>query len=258
MAALALLQASPIPYCGPPPTPASLAGRWNLDPVLIAALILIAGWYLASSAREAPWRRAAFAAGWLAAAGALISPLCALGVALFSARVGQHMLLTALAAPLVALGRPDRLLGRSAGAPVLAAGGFAAALWYWHAPGPYAATFGSALVYWTMHVTTFATALWLWTALISGASERLAGCAAAILITTLQMGLLGALITFAAAPLYLPQLLTTAAFGLTPLEDQQLGGVLMWVPAGLIFIGGLCLAFAEAMRRAETRAGLAR
>ena len=242
------------PYCGAPPTPATLAARWNLDPVLIACLLLLAGAYLVRTRRSLPlWRRGMFMAGWLLASLALVSPLCALSVALFSARVGQHMVLTTLAAPLVALGWPDRVVGRRAGAPVMAAGAYAAALWYWHAPSPYAATFESTLVYWTMHLTTLAAALWLWTALINEAGDRLAACAGAILLTTVQMGLLGALITFARTPLYWPHAFTTSAFGLSALEDQELGGVLMWVPAGLIFVVGLCLAFGAAMRRAEAR-----
>ena len=256
MAVLSFVAAGRVltPYCGAPPTPANLAARWNLDPVLITCLFLLAGAYLVGARRSLPlWRRGAFMAGWLLASLALVSPLCALSVALFSARVGQHMVLTTLAAPLLALGAPDRVLGRRAGASVMAAGAYAAALWYWHAPGPYATTFESVIVYWTMHLTTIAAAVWLWTALINEAGERLAACAGAILLTTVQMGLLGALITFARAPLYWPHAFTTTPFGLSPLEDQQLGGVLMWVPAGLIFVVGLCLAFGEAMRRAEAR-----
>ncbi|MGH7025698.1 MAG: cytochrome c oxidase assembly protein, partial [Caulobacteraceae bacterium] len=213
-------------------------------------------------------RRAAFHCGWILEALALISPLCPLSVSLFSARIGQHMILTTIAAPLIALGAPDRTLAAGwarlraeappsqtvAASPVLAAAAFAAALWIWHAPGPYAATFQSDIVYWAMHITTFGSALWLWTALLNGPGERLPGAVAAIFLTTGQMGLLGAIITFAGSPLYWPHAFTTAAWGLTPLQDQQLGGVIMWVPAGILFVAGLSFAFFEAMRRSETRA----
>ncbi|MGH7023319.1 MAG: hypothetical protein ACREEB_06965, partial [Caulobacteraceae bacterium] len=68
------------PYCGAPPTPAELAGRWNLDPFLIVCLILLAALYAAcvptSGPRLPAWRRAAFHCGWILAALALISPLC--------------------------------------------------------------------------------------------------------------------------------------------------------------------------------------
>lgn len=250
------------PYCGSPPTPASLLHRWNLDPVLIAVLALGAAAYAWSAARRggpAPWRRACFYAGWAVGSLALVSPLCPLSVSLFSARVGQHMILTSVAAPLVALGRPLSLirprLDRWAAEHALpAAAAFALCLWTWHMPGPYLATFQSDTVYWLMHVTTIAAAFWLWSALLDGEPERLAAFAAASALTTGQMGLLGAVITFAGHPLYVPHLFTTQAWGLTPMADQQLGGAVMWVPAGVILAGALAFAFTEAMRRAETRA----
>jgi putative membrane protein len=52
-----------------------------------------------------------------------------------------------------------------------------------------------------------------------------------------QMGLLGALLTFAARPLYAPHLASTAAWGFSPLEDQQLAGLVMWAPAAGIYLG---------------------
>lgn len=256
------------PYCGSAVGPADLTGRWNLDPVLIVFLAALICLYAVMSGGEAArppaWRRLGFHAGWLTAVTALLSPLCALSVSLFSARVGQHMLLTLVAAPLIALGRPDLVAGRwlapfrsrpasdsgAAPGPVLAALSFAAALWLWHTPRAYAATFESDLAYWAMHLSLFGSALWLWTALLN--PRRLPASLAAVFLTTGQMGLLGAIITFSAQPIYWPHAYTTAAWGLTPLADQQLGGVIMWVPAGVLFIIGLAAAFAEAMRRSET------
>jgi Cytochrome c oxidase caa3 assembly factor (Caa3_CtaG) len=96
-----------IPYCGPPPSPASLLVSWNLDPVLIAGLVAFAGLYIIGGARlDRSGRglrlseKAAFHTGWLMAALALLSPLCPLSVSLFAARVGQHMVLALVAAPL--------------------------------------------------------------------------------------------------------------------------------------------------------------
>jgi cytochrome c oxidase assembly factor CtaG len=60
----------------------------------------------------------------------------------------------------------------------------------------------------------------------------------ASLVSTVQMGLLGALITLAPRPLYAPHLLTTDAWGLAPLEDQQLGGLVMWIPGGVAYVVG--------------------
>lgn len=234
--------------------------RWNLDPVLIAALVACLAAYLVS-ARVPPWRKAAFAGGWTLGALALVSPLCALSVSLFSARVFQHMWLASVAAPLIALGRPWAALqplggrqGEGSARPVLAAAVFAAVLWFWHAPAAYTATFESSAVYWTMHVTNFAAALWLWRGLLDGRGEALGPFALATLLTTGQMGLLGALITFADRPLYPPHFATTYAWGLTPLADQQLGGVVMWVPAGVLLAAGFAFAFLQTLRRAEAHA----
>lgn len=266
------------PYCGAPPDPANLLSRWNLDPILITVLAaVVIAYALLLEIRPlrrlivAPWRRICFYGGWTFGAVALISPLCPLSVSLFSARVGQHMILEMIVAPLIALGQPGVFVAawrgsmeagwpmrQPARAALIASSAFAVTLWYWHAPGPYAATFESAAIYWLMHATAFGTALWLWVALLDAARDRLGEFLAASLVTTLQMGFLGAVITFAARPLYAVHLLTTEAWGLSPLQDQQLGGIIMWVPAGVVLLIAILAAMAGAMRRsgvpAPTRA----
>jgi putative membrane protein len=227
------------PYCGTPPIPGGVA--WNLDPVLVALLLalLAASWPLARS-------RAALLAGWAVLAGLLVSPLCNLSVALFSARVAQHLGLLALAAPLLALALP---LGRMRPAVLAAsAGAFAAALWAWHLPGPYALTFRSDLAYWAMQASLLGTAIWLWQGLLRGAAARPDAALLAGLATAAQMGGLGALLTFAPRPLFVPHGLSTLPWGLTPLEDQQLGGLLMWVPGGVLFALVALPALAQALR----------
>src|SRR5436309_6637738 len=98
-----------IPYCGAPPVPGDL--HWNLDPVLISLLIaLAAAYFLAARSHSSPTQRGFFVIGLVIASLALISPLCNLSVALFSARVAQHMILTLIAAPLVVAGRPERAI----------------------------------------------------------------------------------------------------------------------------------------------------
>ena len=250
-----------------------LFSRWNFDPILMAALIAFVAGYAILTERGpwrrivvAPWRRGCFYGGWALGAAALISPLCALSVSLFSARVGQHMVLEMIVAPLIALGRPPVFAAawrrRDEGAPIAprahgalaASGAFAATLWVWHAPGPYAATFGSDAIYWLMHASAFGTALWLWVAMLGASRQRMGDFLAAALVTTLQMGFLGALITFAVDPLYRVHGLTTAAWGLTPEQDQQLGGVIMWIPAGAVILVAIVAATALAMRRSGARA----
>ena len=246
------------PYCGAPPAPADLLHRWNLDPVLLAALAIVAAGYMVLARRSSieGWRRTAFGAGWGLTSLALICPICPLSVALFSARVSQHMVLVSVAAPLVALGWPVRETSPSASRwrPILAAGAFAAMLWVWHSPAPYTATFQSTFIYWLMHLTTFGSALILWRTILGAWGRSLEGVSAAVVITVLQMGVLGAVITFAARPLYAPHLYTTLSWGLSPLEDQQLGGVIMWVPAGVLLAAALAAGFFETLSRAEARA----
>jgi putative membrane protein len=227
---------APLPYCGAPPAPADLAGRWNLDPLLIAAMLAVLGLYLIQARRGgiARARSASFCGGWLIALIALTSPLCALSVALFSARIGQHMVLTLVAAPLAAMGLAPFSLGRRRLSPLAAAMAYMLLLWLWHAPAPYAATFASPAVYWAMHLSLVGSAVWLWRALLDGAPSAARLGAAALSMT--QMGFLGAILTLAPRPLYAPHLLTPYAWGLTPLQDQQLGGALMWAPGGLAFL----------------------
>lgn len=206
-------------YCGPAPAPADLWLRWNLDPVLLAALALLAAW----AGRSRPG-----AAALVVLALALVSPLCALSSALFSARVLHHVLLVAVAAPLLALARPAKA-PQGVGLPFLAA---TAALWLWHAPAPYDAALANKALYALMQVTLLGTATLFWRAAFS----RPGGSGAPwVLLAYMAMGLLGALLTFAPDPLYAAHATAPLLWDLTPLADQQLGGLLMWVPAGLPF-----------------------
>src|SRR4051812_39027576 len=91
-------------YCGSPPAPGG--ATWNFDPILIAALMALSVAHLASIRHLPSWRVTSAAAGWLVLSLALISPLCNLSVALFSARVAQHMIIVLIAAPLIALALP--------------------------------------------------------------------------------------------------------------------------------------------------------
>jgi putative membrane protein len=83
--------------------------------------------------------------------------------------------------------------------------------------------------------------------------RRLGDAVAASALTSLQMGLLGAILTFADRPLYTPHLLTTQAWGLTPLADQQLAGVIMWIPAGVILAIAVVAGFDLALKEADLR-----
>jgi putative membrane protein len=104
-----------------------------------------------------------------------------------------------------------------------------------------------------MHVSMFAAALWLWSCLLASSSmepaaRAFAGPLFAGIASAIQMGLLGALITLAPRPFYAPHFLTTDAWGLTPLQDQQLGGAIMWVVGCSVFFAVALVGIAGALR----------
>ncbi|MGF7147319.1 putative membrane protein [Sphingomonas zeicaulis] len=221
------MKSDPTPYCGSAPLPAELITRWNLDPVLliglVAAAILI---------RRLPGKteRAAAMIALALCALSFVSPLCAMTSALFSARVAHHLILITVVAPMLA--------GAVRPAGSLAGWTFAHALilWGWHAPAFYGAALSNDILFWLMQASLLGSAIGFWAGL-----RRATPPAAIIALaaTMAQMGLLGALITFAAAPLYAPHWLTTAAWGLSPLDDQRLAGLLMWIPGSLAYLGAL-------------------
>ncbi len=235
------------PYCGAPPSPGGVA--WNPDPLLLSVLLL--GLLLARRATRPGGDKRWLLAGAATLALLLVSPLCNLSVALFSGRVAQHVLLLTVAAPMLAMAAPARRPVRVRHL-ALAAGAFAVVLWLWHLPAPYALTFRSDLAYWAMQGSLLAAAAWLWQGLLRGAAQRPDAALLAGVATAAQMGALGALLTFAPRPLFAPHALTTMPWGLTPLEDQQLGGLLMWVPGGLAFALVALPALAHALRAAPS------
>ncbi|MDO9609779.1 MAG: cytochrome c oxidase assembly protein [Brevundimonas sp.] len=206
-------------YCGPAPFPGELAASWNLDPVLLAALFA-----LTLILR----RDRVGLAGVAVLAIAFVSPLCALSAALFSARVVHHVLLIAVAAPLLALAVPARRPGGIV-IPFVAS---TAVLWAWHIPAAYDAALTNIPLYWVMQISLLGSAVLFWRAVLVGERspvDRLGFVIAAFA----QMGLLGALLTFAPTSLYATHSFAPLAWGMTPLEDQALGGLIMWVPAGI-------------------------
>ena len=218
-----------IAYCGPAALPTNVWLRWNIDPLLIGGLVVLA--FCVVRRRPADSR-----AGWAAIALlalVFVSPLCALSSALFSARVLHHVLLIAAVAPLLARAFPLPLLPSPSLALLVALN--AVVLWLWHAPAPYAWALASVPIYWLMQITLLVAAWLLWRAVLSPTAQT--GAALVALATTVgQMGLLGALLVFAPRPMYWPHFESTAAWGLTPLVDQHLAGLLMWVPAMLPYL----------------------
>lgn len=191
--------------------------------MLLAFLVaaLMGGALLLSFARE---EKLAWAAGFAALFVAFISPLCALSSGLFAARSLHHLLVVALAAPLIGYavaGRGNRMpLGLLAGAHILI-------FWAWHIPSLYAEALSNDLIYWSMQTLLLGSGVMFWSALYS--ARHPAAQLGALLAAVIQMGLLGAIITFAPRPMYEPHHATTLLYGISPLEDQQLAGLIMWV-----------------------------
>lgn len=224
-----------VPYCGPAPGPEDWLGRWNLDPVLCLALGLagIAVWRMAvGHDLQARPRRRALRWAWALVLLLYVSPLCALSSAFFTARVAHHLALLFVVAPLLAFGAGPWLARMPA--PLWPAT-FVAALtfWTWHAPAPYAAALSSEAVYALMQLTLLASATAFW---LAARRAEPALALTAILASTVQMGLLGALITFAAQPLYAPHVGSALSWGVSPLADQQVAGLLMWAPGSLGYL----------------------
>nr|WP_246849218.1 cytochrome c oxidase assembly protein [Rubellimicrobium arenae] len=163
---------------------------------------------------------------------AFVSPLCALSAALFSARVVHHVLLVAVAAPLIAMAWPAR---RSTGSGMAGFLASSAILWAWHLPAAYDLALSNVAAYWAMQGTLLVSATAFWRAALD--PRRAAGSALVLILGGyMQMALLGALLTFAPEALYAIHAVAPLDWGFTPLADQQLGGLLMWVPAGLPFV----------------------
>ena len=231
------------PYCGPAPDPADVLGRWNGDPLLLAGLGLLAalGLLMMRRHRGDP----AFLGAVAVLAITFVSPLCALSSALFTARTVHHLLLLLAAAPLLAMSLPQLKAPRL----VLATAVQALIFWAWHAPDLYAQALSNDLVYWVMQVSILGSAVWFWAAVrASNAAAAVAGLLAAMLL----MGLLGALIVFAGEPLYAPHFASTLAWGMTPLEDQQAAGLIMWAPAAAAYLLVALWRIAGLFRGAET------
>lgn len=228
-----------IPYCGAAPAPGEWLLRWNLDPLLL--LVLGAAALLGRIANN-PIR---FWAAWGILFLLFVSPLCALSSALFSVRVAHHALLITAVAPLLAgafaVPRPWGGISAWAAAHIVI-------LWMWHAPPLYALALASDAAFWLMQLSLLGSGIAFWLA-VRRAPELVS--VGALLIGMMQMGLLGALITFAGVPLYTPHLLTTAAWGFSPLEDQQLAGLIMWAPAALAYLGAALFLLGRALARAE-------
>lgn len=253
---------------------------WSFAPGLIFPLALTAAlyaWGRRARFSATKLQAACFWSGWAVLTLALISPLHEMSEALFSAHMVQHELLMLIAAPLLVISQPlvvflhampfewRRTAGRWSKTPVIQSLWrgvtkplnawliHAVALWVWHLPPLFEATLTSDWIHVLQHLSFFLSALLFWWALFYGRSRHAYGTGVLYIFTTgIHTGILGALLTLSARPWYPAYQNSTAAWGLTPLGDQQLGGVIMWVPASLVYLAAGLVLFAAWLRNSDT------
>ena len=248
------------------------AEPWVLFLLALSLLLYVLGlrrlWPRSRQSRGLLARQAAgFGGGWLALGLALASPLDSAGSFSFAAHMVQHEFLMIVAAPMLVLGRPlgiwvwslpaawRRRTGSATRNPAVSAAWDAltrplnawllhfAALWMWHVPATFQAGLASNGVHALQHASFLFSALLFWWAVLRRQGTHGRGAAIVYLFTTMMhTGALGAMFTMSESIWYPYYGSKAQAFGLTPLEDQQLGGLIMWIPGGLAYVAaGLVL-----------------
>jgi putative membrane protein len=269
---------------GQPPVPHDLWSAWNLQPVLLAGLLL-AGWAYRRGRTGGPrrpvdtLRARCFTLALVALGLALLSPLDALSSALASAHMVQHLLLLLVAAPLLALSAPSSAILRGSPLAVRRASGrwrrrlglthgnlavlrhpaavwllSVGVIWFWHAAAPYDAALDNRFLHLLEHASFLVTAVLFWHVVIGvRGAARVSGGLGVLLVFAMAMQsvFLSVLLTFAGTPWYSGYATTTAPWGLDPLADQQLAGAIMWIPAGGIYLAAALVLLVSWIRATE-------
>ena len=233
-----------------PALPGTWMSAWSLAPALVLPLL---AWLVAALRRPSSRGvasavlptvagRPLWIAGWCLLVVALVSPLCRLAATLVSGHMAQLLVLSVAAPLLLAIGgsapacRDARPSGTGLATATLA---YAAVLWLRHLPAVYDAALTLPWVHVAVVVLVVAGSLWFWQTILQAGRVGAGGTGRALLAlvaTTGHTGLLGALLTFAPTPFYPLQAGGATGWGLSPLEDQQLAGMLMWVPGSLAYL----------------------
>ena len=258
------------------------ATGWNLDPVVIGGLVVAgvvyaAGWgRVVRSRSAATWnmRALCFGGGLFFLWVALVSPVDAMGHQIFAMHMTQHLILILAAAPLLAASAPlfvsglvlpravsrvgrqvrDGRVGPALSHPLVILGLHVGAIWAWHLPVLYESALRSDVMHALEHASFLGTGVAFWWVLLRR-RPRLSGGQAVLYLFAggIQSAALGALLTFASTPLYEVHT-ETAVWGLTPLEDQQIAGAVMWVPSGIVYVLVAAVFFVRWLRSVQ-RAG---
>jgi cytochrome c oxidase assembly factor CtaG len=249
---------------------AATSSAWTWEPGIAVPLVLTAVLYTRGvralwshgrqrgvSARET----GAFALGLVVLMVALLSPLHEASEQIFSAHMIQHELLMVVAAPLLVVGRPAivmlwsvpvatrQAIGRAVRQPAfknpwkLVSRPFdawmihAVAIWCWHIPSLFQATLHSEAIHALQHLSFVASALLFWYAVIHPRRRAALGMSILYLFTTaVHTAVLGALMTFSRSPWYPDYALSAVRWGMSPAQDQQVAGLMMWIPASIAYL----------------------
>jgi len=267
------------------------SATWTFDPGILLAVGIPALLYArgrihlarAGHCGAAHWKTVCFGLGIVALALAFLSPLERLDGVSFAAHMLQHLLIVVVAAPLLVLGDPmapvlwglpaqerhgvgrllragafPRQLLDSATRPLIAGSPFLLIFGFWHMPRLYDLAQGRTLLNDLEHLSFFATALLFWWPVIHSYRRRRLGTLVAVpclLAAIFEGTLIGALLTFAGEPLYATYRVSSGIFGMTPLEDQQLAGLLMWVPSGLVYLAAILRLVAQMLHEDQIPRG---
>ncbi|MGH7657075.1 MAG: cytochrome c oxidase assembly protein [Gemmatimonadales bacterium] len=260
---------------GPVIGPDGVWSAWSGNTLVMVALVITGVAYAVGLRRM--WARShpgggvsrgcavAFAGGLGALAFALLSPVDSLGEFLLSAHMIQHLILILIAAPLIVAGMPATALLWSLPAGARRAAGqwwnhsrvvrpgvraclHPAVIWFlaagtlltWHLPALYQAALGNSAVHAVEHLSFVATSIGFWWVVLQPSGHRRLPLGEAIpfvIAAGIVHAMLGALLTFSAFAWYPAQSRAASLWGLTPLEDQQLAGLIMWIPAAMVYLG---------------------
>ena len=253
--------------------------QWNLEPSIIIGTVLITGLYLYAIGplrkRRFPdepiitGQTIAFLSGMLIMFLALVSPLDELGDSyLFSAHMVQHLCLTIIGPPLLLLGTPEWMVkpalsnkvifqvAKVLTYPVVAFALFNVDFWLWHAPPLYNATLENQNIHILEHLTFIIFGLCYWWPIFSPSKDlpRLSfgGQILYLFLSSMPSVLLGAGLTFS-SPLYAPYIVAPRIWGISAATDQQLGGLIMWVPVSIFYIVIMSVLFIRWMLQQEAK-----
>jgi putative membrane protein len=251
-----------------PPEPAALIGVLVVGALYARGIFIL--WQRAGREHGLQRRQAlCYGGGLLTIVVALESPLDRFSADLFAIHMVQHLLLIVVAGPLLVLGAPIAPLlwalppasRRRVGSwlhraatlltrPALAFGLHSLALWLWHLPVLYEVALRSRGVHVLEHLSFLATAVLFWWAVIH--ATRAVGVLS-VFGLALQSTVLGALLVFSPTPWYTAHQASAAAWGLTAGEDQQLAGLIMWVPGGSVYLAAALGLLARWLRESTTQ-----